>query len=315
MGLLDGILPGGLPGLFANIENLRGQIKRRGLLDLPNIMGEHVAQNIAGPGLLAAEHSRSVVPEVREPARQKMTDTALGLLAVVRPAVANRLKFSTSLPSSPEFSQAVANTPGASVTADGLLMRVMRNQRPEQGLSESVRGGVFYLPEGAAQAKYYTTGKNGYGGSERIKGETLIKNPVFAKGGTGGKAPESAYDSLLGKGSYQQMRREALNVNYGRLTSHPDKGPSADDFLSKYAPELSGMGDYILQNSKQSNQLAYALQEAAVASALRRAGHDAVVGYSKGKAGPFLSEVFDVRESHYPDKFGGFRVWDDLYAN
>ena len=109
------------------------------------------------------------------------------------------------------------------------------------------------------------------------------------------------------------MRHDALNVNNGRrMTSHPDKGPDVETFLEKYAPELSGYGQYIIDNSSKGNQFAYALQEAAVASAVRKAGHDAVLGYSKGKSGPFLSEVFDVRESHYPDKFGGSRVWESL---
>jgi hypothetical protein len=171
---------------------------------------------------------------------------------------------------------------------------------------------VFYLPEGAAQGKYYSTGKNGYGGGEKITGETLVSNPLFAKGGTGGKVPESAFDSLQGKGAYQKMRKDALDVNWGRPGLYADKGPSIESFLDKYAPELADYGDYIIQNSKKGNQLAYALQEAAVASAVRNAGHDAVVGYSKGKNGPFLSEVFDVRESHYPDKFGGSEVWPSL---
>ena len=214
---------------------------------------------------------------------------------------ARELNTATNIPTSPDFRSAVSNTPGASIVDDGLMMSLTRNQRPEQSLEQSVRGGVFYLPEGAAQQKHYSTGRQGYGGSERITGETLISNPLVAKGGTGGKAPERAFDSLMGKDAYANMRKDALDVNWGRKTGG---GTNVEDFLSKYAPELSGMGSYIVENSKQGNQLAYALQEAAVASAARRAGHDAVVGYSKGKSGPFISEVFDVREMNYPDKFG-----------
>jgi hypothetical protein len=176
---------------------------------------------------------------------------------------------------------------------------------------------VFYLPEGAAQAKHYSTGRNGYGGEERIAGETLVRNPLFAKGATGGKAPETAYDSLLGKGAYQNMRQEAVQVSnyrgYGMRDDASAGVKRAEEFLAKYAPELSGYGSYILEHSGKGNQLPYALQEAAVASAVRKAGHDAVIGHSKGRAGPFISEVFDVRESHYPDKWGGHQVWDELY--
>jgi hypothetical protein len=229
-----------------------------------------------------------------------------GLLGVVRPEVARQLGIQANLPTSPEFSAAVSNTPGAQVASDGLLMRVQRNQLPEQGMMPSVRGGVFYLPEGAAQAKHYSTGKSGYGGSERITGETLVQNPMFAKGGTGGKAPESAYDQLAGKGAYQAMRDDALKSLGFYGSSKADKIAKVESFLDKYAPDMKDMGRYIVENSTKGNQLAYALQEAAVASAVRKAGHDAVLGYSKGKSGPFLSELFDVREAQYPDKFGGF---------
>ena len=47
---------------------------------------------------------------------------------------------------------------------------------------------------------------------------------------------------------------------------------------------------------------------------VRNAGHDAVLGYSKVKNGPFLSELFDVREMNYPDKFGGYKVWPSLLS-
>lgn len=245
---------------------------------------------------------------------------AVGLLpfvpamgGIVKPETAKKLKTVLNIPQDELFKSAVANTRGASITDDGLRMVIQRNQLPEQGMAESVRGGVFYLPEGAAQAKYYSTGKNGYGGGERISGETLIQNPLVAKGGTGGKAPESAYDSLLGKGAYQAMRSDALKAYGGYGASYGDKVSAARLFLEKYVPELSDQADYIVRNSGKGNQLAYGLQEAAVGSAVRNAGHDAVVGYSKGKSGPFLSEVFDVREQAYPDKFGGFRVWEDLY--
>lgn len=262
----------------------------------------------------------SVFPEVQQMGRdefkrdqgllnQAMTDVAIA--GIVPPPVARSLNVAHKLPDSPVFAEAVANTPGASIADDGLLMRVQRNQLPEQGLQESVRGGVFYLPEGAAQAKHYSTGKNGYGGPERIAGETLVKNPLFAKGGTGGKAPEAAYDSLKGKGAYQAMRRDALDAIGSQWQRNP---VGVQEFLDKYAPDLSNLADYIKANSGKGNQLPYALQEAAVAQAVRDAGHDAVLGYSKGKNGNFLSELFDVRESHYPDKFGGYRVFDGLLS-
>lgn len=280
-------------------------------------------------GLLGAVYQMATDPQEREAAMarypvfdrsqsgQQMIDNAMnagpsGLLGIVKPAAAIKSGVPVNLPSAQEFSQSVANTRGAEITPDGLLMRVQRNQLPEQAQMESVRGGVFYLPEGAAQAKHYSTGKNGYGGSEKISGETLVRNPLFAKGGTGGKAPEAAYDSLNGKGAYQSMRDDAIKAFGPYGARHSDRAALADEFLDKYAPELSGYGSYIVENSGKGNQLAYALQEAAVGSAVRKAGHDAVLGYSKGKSGPFISELFDVRESHYPDKFGWSRLFEQF---
>ena len=158
-----------------------------------------------------------------------------------------------------------------------------------------------------------------YGGSESIVGETLYKNPLFIKGATGGKAPEAAYDQLVGKGAYQEMRKDALRVRHPDLIKERrDSLPGAitpDDFLAKYAPELEGMGDYIFSNSRQGNQLAYALQEAVVGNAARKAGFDAILGYSKKRNGdPFLSEVFDVREATYPTKQGGFTLRQEFQS-
>lgn len=261
---------------------------------------------------LADQLAGNQTPEADYAYQQVMNMAGNAPMGIVAPAVAKTLNTVKSLPDSDLFRQAVANTPGAQVSDDGLRMMLQRNQMPQQSMEPSVRGGVFYLPEGAAQAKHYSTGRNGYGGLEKITGETLIQNPLFAKGGTGGKAPESAYDQLAGKGAYQTMRTDALSAlgGYGRPQSETVE--RVTQFLDKYAPELSDQANYIVANSRNGNQLPYALQEAAVASAARGAGHDAVLGYSKGKNGHFLSEVFDVRESHYPDKTGGSEVWPQL---
>ncbi len=260
----------------------------------------------------ALRNSVMANPQAKNQALGNIVNALLNVtpVGIVPPKAAIESGVPVNLPGSEEFLNAVKGTPSAQMTPEGLMMRVTRNQAPEQGMMPSVRGGVFYLPEGATQAKYYSTGKNGYGGSEKIAGETLVRNPLFVKGATGGKAPEAAYDQLIGRGAYQSMRNDALKSlgTYG--TKPQEKAALAEEFLAKYAPDLKGMGSYIVENSKQGNQLAYALQEAAVGSAVRKAGNDAVLGYSKGKAGPFLSELFDVRESAYPDKFGGYQLHD-----
>ena len=204
-----------------------------------------------------------------------------------------------ALPDTEEFRKAVANTPGARITEDGLLLKLQRHQKPGMELELSVRGGVMYLPEGASQAKFYRSLRPLYGGPDKLTGETLVQRPLFVKGATGGTAPETAYNQIMNNPeAYQLMRIDALRT----LPSNPlHRAPfSVEDFLKKHAPEMQGQGDYILHHSKQGNQLPYALQEAAVASAARKAGYDSVVGVSRGK----ISEVFDVREQGYPGMQG-----------
>lgn len=297
-GQLAGMIPGaGLLGVLGDLQQYAEQPETRGLLNY----------GLTALGALPFLGAMAKMAGAR-PAGLMMREAG-----IIAPDVAKSLNTTTNLPSSPEFSAAVKNTPGASVTQDGLSMRVTRNQLPEQGLEPSVRGGVFYLPEGAAQQKHYSTGKMGYGGPERISGETLFQNPIFAKGGTGGRAPASAYDHLIGKGAYDAMRDDALKTVRGWNMTMGQKVDAAREFLQKHAPEMVDQADYIVQNSGKGNQLPYALQEAAVASAVRKAGHDSVIGHSKGKSGPFISEVFDVREMNYPDKFGTpTDIWDSF---
>jgi hypothetical protein len=247
--------------------------------------------------------------------------TSLGIVPV---DVAKKLNFRTA--EHPDIlKQAIENTPAASVDADGhLVVKVTRNQHPDQEGVESVRGGVFYLPEGSKDAKYYS-GKNEnfqYGGTQNISGETAFKNPLVVKGATGGKAPEAAYNQLMGdKKAYENMRTEALQSSGGWLQGL-NKGLKIERisaFLEKYAPEMAPLAEHILDSSSKGNQLPYALQEAAVASAARNAGHDGVIGYSVGrgasKGKPFLSEIYDVRENRYPSSDGDFSVHPELYAD
>lgn len=238
--------------------------------------------------------------------------------SIVPTDVVKSFDMPTTLPNAPEFAEAVANTPHASITPEGLKINLSRFQKPEQELEESVRTGVFYLPEGSAQVKYYkgkgTTG-GAYGGSQAISGETLYKNPLLAKGGTGGKAPEEAYRQLVPAETYYGMK-----TDLAKTIKAKDKGSEAYMFLEKYAPEIADNAWNIARNSTQGNQFRYALQEAVIANEARKAGHDAILGYSKGRSGRghFLSEVFDTRESHYPSPSGEYGLhpeFEDLIKN
>jgi hypothetical protein len=259
-----------------------------------------------------------VVPQIMErgglPA-QLLTDLAQGSRSrIIPPDVARNIDMPVNLPQSPEFLRAVANEPSAQVTNEGLLMSLMRQQKPEQSGAESVRTGVFYLPEGQAKNMRHYRGPEStatYGGPEAIRGETMLKNPLFVKGATGGKAPEAAFDAVMGKGAMKQLDSDVLSVISERnMMTQKDPQAYVDrvrNLLSKYGANPN-MAAQIIRNSGKGNQLRYALQENIIANAVRNAGHDAVLGYGKGRGdkGEFFSEVFDVRESMYPTPEGDF---------
>ena len=352
-----------------------------------------MATPFAAPAAVAG--AKAVAPKAGMALENYMAQQGL-LQNIVPVSTARDIKMPVTLPTDDVFKKAVENTPGASITDQGLVMNVMRKQKPQQAETESVRGGIFYLPEGSTSMKYYGGG-NAYGGTEKISGETLYKNPLFVKGATGGKAPEAAYEQIMGKEGLKTMQDDVSSIisGYGsgnvkvivdgvatdspvasrilRMGGNPDTfiesmqtklntqkqalkkaskeevldGVSeydiakmeldstikmideaksyvgkrisnrqstvvdVENFLEKYAPDLSGYADYIIGNSKQGNQLKYALQEAAVAQKARDAGYDAVLGYSKKRTGdPVLSEVFDVREAIYPSISGDYRLMD-----
>lgn len=255
----------------------------------------------------------------KEVARQ--VETGTGLLGsnlmnpranIVPVDVARQFDMPTTLPNKTEFTEAISNTPGASITPEGLLVNVSRFQKPEQELAESVRTGVFYLPTGSQQAKYYkgkgTTG-GAYGGEQSIIGDTLYKNPLFAKGATGGRAPEEAYRQIVPAETYYGMK-----TDLARTIQAKDKGSEAYMFLEKYAPEIADNAWNIAENSKQGNQFRYALQEAVIGNEARKQGYDSIIGYSKGRKGRgnFLSEIFDVRENLYPSPSGEYGLTSEF---
>lgn len=238
-------------------------------------------------------------------------------LAVVPPLAASKMKFPANAAKNEILQRAVPNTPAASFSDDALLMRVMRQQKPEQAGEASVRGGVFYLPEGSPYGRFYNSsgtagGANYYGGTEKIAGETAFYNPLVVKGQTGGKAPEQAYIQLKGKDAFKELDRDVMHTLAGGYPKDI-REELTTRFLEKHAPELSDQAWSILQNSNRGNQLRYALQEAAIGSAARDAGYDSIIGYSvKRDKNPFLTEVFDLREDTYPTIGGGYTVWPGL---
>lgn len=223
--------------------------------------------------------------------------------AQITPEQVRELNTPLELPTDPLFMEAVTNTASAEITPDGLRINLVRVQKPEQEGAQATRTGVFYLPKGSPNLRHYSRGGSAYGGPEKFEGETLIRRPLFVKGATGGKAPEAAYDALKGKGSAKKLEREifgAINQRHWMAKTDPGVFEEAlGNLLEEYGVERWRTFD-IINNSREGNQLRYAVQEIIIAHAIREAGYDAMVGYSKGKNGASISEVFDVREQSYP---------------
>lgn len=251
-----------------------------------------------------ADQKTGLMPEWTWTEGRAADEEPMKTLEQVSPQQAISIDMNVEMPSDPIFAEAVSNTNGAKISEDGLLLDLVRFQKPEQEGSTSVRTGVFYLPVGSPNARHYKSGGQPgqwYGGSVKVQGETLIKRPLFVKGATGGKAPEAAFDAINGKGAAKKLNdaARAAAVNPALRRDPGLFAQSISNFLNEYGADGS-MASEIIENSKLGNQLTYALQENVVAHAVREAGYDAVVGYSKGKSGAFISEVFDVREIDYP---------------
>ena len=237
---------------------------------------------------------------------------ALGIVPVQK---AGQLGYPATAASNEILQQAVRATPGASIADDGAIrIPLVRNQLEEQSGEVSTRGGVFYLPEKSSYERHYKSGGtpgHWYGGSERITGETAFYNPIVVRGQTGGKAPEAAFAQIRGKDAFAEMQKDITHYSSG--VPKEIRVDAVAEFLKRWAPEMEDKAQYILENSKKGNQLRYALQEAAVGSAVRNAGYDGVIGYStKRDKTPFVSEVFDVRENRYPTQQGGYSLWESL---
>lgn len=320
----------GEEGFFPDIE---GRPTPRDLLDA-------IAEEVGGRPRYSPQYDRSADPQVEQAAGLVQFADMLDQLGIdpatmdndaIRAAIdeaanrdpesaamfqvpiaqAKRINIETDLPATEKFREAVAGTAGAEITDDGLVIDLVRFQKPEQGGGIAVRTGVFYLPAGSKDAKHYKATRRNegtrhnsetYGGTDEVRGKTLLKRPLFIKGSTGGKAPEAAYISLHGKKAFDNLEREIFSaVNATALRKDGLYEENIMNLLERHGADPDMVYD-IIHYSAKGNQLRYALQENIVAHAVRAAGYDSVVGYGEGRGdrGAFISEVFDVREIDYP---------------
>jgi hypothetical protein len=201
-----------------------------------------------------------------------------------------------------EFAEAIANTPGAKVLDEGIKVDTVRYQKPEQAGSTAVRGGVFFLPEKKSRFRHDYSENPLYGGPQRIEGEATYRKPLIVNAPSGGKVPERAYDALYHNGAYANMRNIAFEWTDASIRgemSVSELTANVTALLDRYGVDTA-LAIPIVKHSTEGNQLAYALQEAIVATAVRDAGYDALLGYSKAKGVMRLSEVFDVQADTFP---------------
>ncbi|MDD5530924.1 MAG: hypothetical protein PHX21_12975 [bacterium] len=208
---------------------------------------------------------------------------------------------------------AIIHTPGAKIVSDGIELDISRYQQYEQFGMPSLRTGVFYLPELKSPFRgYYSTGKLGYGGGELITGRTKIKRPIIVKAGTGGVGIKKAYDIVCGKGTYDKMRGDVLNVIMNKAWTGGVNTTDIAEILRKYGGDENLAYD-IFTHSKKGNTLAYAIQEHIAAVKIRNAGYDSVLSYSKSAGKLRLSELFDLRQKNYPSESG--KMFLEKYIN
>lgn len=234
-----------------------------------------------------------------------------GVREPISTETARRTNVPVDLPTDEAFLDAVKGTPKAEITPDGLKVRVVRYQSPNQEGTPSLRSGTFYLPEGVRQTRYYKDPIGAYGGAQKVAGEVTIRRPLFVRGATGGQAPKAAYNQILGNPkSYDRLHEEVLKTFHLRSW----KGPVLDGlesyleskgFDAQSAAETAGAIEAMHADKRGTgNRIPMAIVEAVVGNTVRVAGYDAVVGYGVGRNGQrSISEIFDVREVTYPGPF------------
>jgi len=150
-----------------------------------------------------------------------------GPSAMVAEPIARTLAGPVTIPEDPSFREAVANTPGAALTDDGLAVDFIRYQVPEQEAAESVRSGVFTMAAGVpSRDRTYkvqpgTVGRY-HGGTQRVAGRTLFKRPLVVKAGQGGALAGNAFNRMYADehGDWQTEARREQRAAKAALDAH-----------------------------------------------------------------------------------------------
>ena len=269
-----------------------GREAAEGLADvlLPQSPLDFALMAAMGPGGRAARLAGSAALASLEPSEAE---------AIISPRTARAIRMSTRLPQDVRFKKAVEATPGARIDDDGLSLEVLRYQKPEQAGAQAIREGVFYLPAtlpSRSVGSYRAPDTSNYGGSEMVRGETLLRAPLAVPGNTGGTVPERAFRELTSDRALQGLISESRAAANAPLRGG-DYYRNIEDFLEKFggSPELA---TELVNNSRVGNRMRYALQEHIIGNHARLDGYDSIIGTGARK--PRITEVFDLREAAYP---------------
>lgn len=265
-----------------------------------------LAGGMAGAGLAA--QGRAIARGGVNPARPSLAAEA-GSFRInpddVRPDTGRKFEAPAGL------DEAVRNTPDARFTERGLELNLFRFQKPEQAGEYSGRGGVFYLAdENSPGVRYYKQGQRAsrqtdYGGTQRVDERVVLERPLVVKAATGGKGPQIAYDTIKGKGAYEEMRGrvlDAVRAPYGKRLQEWEVEERVSNILGEFGADTD-LAYTIATTAKTGNQLPYAVQEAIVGAALREAGYDSMVAFTNAtaKSPARIAEIFDVEMPTFPD--------------
>jgi hypothetical protein len=230
--------------------------------------------------------------------------------AVVPKSMSGQLRKLEMLPIDDVYKQAIANTPGANLSENGLELPVIRYQKTTQANKPTTRGGVFYGVGNSAEL-FSGVENTMPGGSQKITGQTKLQNPFFAVGTDLAGASVDAFKKLnLEK--YKEVDEESVKIFF--RTSKNNWEESIKNFFEKYAPDQKPNINKIINAHPYQKQLT--LIESALAQELQNKGYDSMVGvYGAGtktfegktalpEQNPTIFEIFDVREATYPRKSG-----------
>lgn len=245
--------------------------------------------------------------------------------AIIAPSIASQLPrnteriISTSRPVGSiqwsKASNAIANS-DTQLSKEGLLLNLIRHQKPEQEGQPARSGGVFYLPSvraDEANELFNYDANPTWGGSQRIVGQSLFRNPFFSYGAPGGPGIFEAGKHFFGHQGMNDLDREAqVASSLANSTYNSSYRSATKNFLDKYAPGMEDIPENIMD--RYGARLKPWLVESAVGNKARELGYDSIIPYGIDteflpQRKPIINEIFDLRENRYPTESGGYSMW------